>query len=88
MTDGIWWFYLFWLPDYLIKQFHMTKSQIIMPTFIVYGVAIISSVYGGSIPMTLIKKGIPGLQGPRMTAMFAYCSGPPRRTEHAILWQC
>ena len=21
MTDGIWWFYLFWLPDYLIKQF-------------------------------------------------------------------
>ena len=21
LTDGIWWFYLFWLPDYLIKQF-------------------------------------------------------------------
>ena len=23
LTDGIWWFYLFWLPDYLMKQFHM-----------------------------------------------------------------
>ena len=59
MTDGVWWFYLFWLPDYLIKQFHMTKQQVMMPTFIVYGVAIVGSIYGGSIPMTLIKRGCP-----------------------------
>ncbi|HEV2328567.1 MAG TPA: MFS transporter [Verrucomicrobiae bacterium] len=58
MTDGIWWFYLFWLPDYLDKQFGMTKAQIMMPTFIVFGVAIIGSIYGGSIPMTLIKRGM------------------------------
>ena len=69
MTDGIWWFYLFWLPDYLIKQFHMTKSQIMLPTFIVYGVAIIGSIYGGSIPMTLIKRGM-GVYQARMTTMF------------------
>lgn len=69
MTDGIWWFYLFWLPDYLFKQFHMTPKQIMMPTFIVYGVAIIGSVYGGSIPMTLIKRGM-GVYRARMTTMF------------------
>ena len=69
MTDGIWWFYLFWLPDYLIKQFHMTKAQIMMPTFIVYGVAIVGSIYGGSIPMTLIKRGFPVYKA-RMTTMF------------------
>ena len=69
MTDGIWWFYLFWLPDYLIKQFHMTKQQVMMPTFIVYGVAIVGSVYGGSIPMTLIKRGMAVYQA-RMTTMF------------------
>lgn len=69
MTDGIWWFYLFWLPDYLQKQFHMTKSQIILPTFIVYGVAIVGSIYGGSIPMTLIKRGMPVYRA-RMTTMF------------------
>ena len=39
MTDGVWWFLLFWLPDYLHKQFGMDKSQIMLPTFIVYGVA-------------------------------------------------
>jgi MFS transporter, ACS family, hexuronate transporter len=69
MTDGIWWFYLFWLPDYLHKQFNMTKSQVMLPTFIVYGVAIVGSIYGGSIPMTLIKRGMPVYKA-RMTTMF------------------
>ena len=69
MTDGVWWFYLFWLPDYLIKQFNMTREQVMMPTFIVYGVAIIGSIYGGSIPMTLIKRGMTVYRA-RMTTMF------------------
>ena len=68
MTDGIWWFYLFWLPDYLHKQFGMTKQQIMLPTFIVYGVAIIGSIFGGSVPMMLIKRGWPVYKA-RMTAM-------------------
>src|ERR1039457_6724635 len=69
LTDGVWWFYLFWLPDYLKKQFGMTTEQVMWPTFIVYGIAIIGSVYGGSIPMTLMKRGMPVYKA-RMTAMF------------------
>ena len=69
LTDGVWWFYLFWLPDYLKKQFGMDKHQVMLPTFVVYGVAIIGSVYGGSIPMTLIKKGM-AVYKARMLAMF------------------
>ncbi len=68
MTDGIWWFYLFWLPDYLKKQFGMTKHDVMLPTFVVYGVAILGSIYGGSIPMTQIKKGMPVYKA-RMLAM-------------------
>jgi len=68
LTDGVWWFYLFWLPDYLVKQFHMKIHDTMWPTFIVYGVAIVGSVYGGSIPMTLMKRGMPVYQA-RMTAM-------------------
>jgi len=75
LTDGIWWFYLFWLPDYLIKQFGMTKHQIMMPTFIVYGIAIIGSVYGGSIPLTLIKRGM-AVYKARMLAMFLIALAP------------
>lgn len=69
MTDGIWWFYLFWLPDYLHKQFGMEKKAIMLPTFIVYGVAIVGSIYGGSIPMTLIRRGM-AVYKARMTTMF------------------
>ena len=75
MTDGIWWFYLFWLPDYLKKQFGMTKHDVMLPTFIVYGVAIIGSIYGGSIPMTLIKRGMQVYKA-RMLAMFLIALAP------------
>jgi MFS transporter, ACS family, hexuronate transporter len=75
MTDGIWWFYLFWLPDYLHKQFGMTKQAVMLPTFIVYGVAIVGSIYGGSIPMTLIKRGMPVYRA-RMTAMLIIAAFP------------
>jgi ACS family hexuronate transporter-like MFS transporter len=75
MTDGIWWFYLFWLPDYLKKQFGMTKHDVMLPTFIVYGVAIVGSIYGGSIPMTLIKRGMQVYKA-RMLAMFLIAVAP------------
>ena len=75
LTDGVWWFYLFWLPDYLQKQFQMTKQQVTLPTFIVYGVAIVGSVYGGSIPMTFMKRGMPVYKA-RMTAMFLIALAP------------
>jgi ACS family hexuronate transporter-like MFS transporter len=68
LTDGVWWFYLFWLPDYLMKQFGMSKLDVRWPTFVVYGVAIAGSVFGGSIPLLLINKGMPVYKA-RMRAM-------------------
>jgi MFS transporter, ACS family, aldohexuronate transporter len=75
LTDGIWWFYLFWLPDYLNKQFHMTKQQVMWPTFTVYGVAIVGSIYGGSIPKKLIERGM-SVYKARMTTMFIIACFP------------
>ncbi|HTV42454.1 MAG TPA: MFS transporter [Candidatus Sulfotelmatobacter sp.] len=69
MTDGIWWFYLFWLPDYLIKQFGMKPEQLSASTFIAYGVSIIGSICGGSIPFALIKRGMT-VYNARLTTMF------------------
>src|SRR5437763_14605783 len=68
MTDGIWWFLLFWLPDYLHKQFGMTGEKVMWPTFIVYGVAIAGSIFGGGIPMFFMNKGWETYRA-RMTAM-------------------
>jgi len=75
MTDGIWWFYLFWLPAYLHDQFKMTQSEVRMPTFIVYGIAILGSIYGSSIPLTLIKRGM-AVYKARMATMFAIALFP------------
>jgi MFS transporter, ACS family, hexuronate transporter len=69
MTDGIWWFLLFWLPDYLKKQFGMTGEQVMWPTFIVYGIAIFGSIYGGRLPMNFINKGMSPYKA-RMLSMF------------------
>jgi len=69
LTDGIWWFLLFWLPDYLKKQFGLTGEQIMLPTFIVYGVSILGSTFGGSLPLLLINRGMRVYKA-RMTAMF------------------
>jgi ACS family hexuronate transporter-like MFS transporter len=68
MTDGIWWFLLFWLPDYLKKQFHMTSHEVMLPTFVVYGIAIFGSVFGGSIPMYFMNRGTEAYKA-RMSAM-------------------
>jgi len=68
LTDGVWWFLLFWLPDYLKKQFGMTGEQVMWPTFIVYGIAIFGSTFGGSIPLFLINRGM-NIYKARMTAM-------------------
>jgi len=75
LTDGIWWFLLFWLPDYLKKQFGMTTQEVMWPTFIVFGIAIIGSVFGGSIPMFFMNKGWETYKA-RMTAMLLIACAP------------
>jgi ACS family hexuronate transporter-like MFS transporter len=68
MTDGIWWFLLFWLPDFMKQQFNMEGNEIGVPLFIVYAVAIVGSVSGGSLPMFFMNKGMEAYKA-RMTAM-------------------
>jgi MFS transporter, ACS family, hexuronate transporter len=81
MTDGIWWFLLFWLPTYIKQQFCVgmdpveTKHTVMISTFIVYGIAIIGSVYGGSIPMTFMNKGWQTYKA-RMTALLIIAFAP------------
>ena len=57
LTDGIWWFYLFWLPDFLKEQYHLTKTDLALPVAIVYIIATVGSVFGGWLPMYLISNG-------------------------------
>ena len=68
MTDGIWWFFLFWLPKYLEAQFGMTKTEITLPLAVLYSLTMIGSIGGGWFPVYFIKKGYKPYDG-RMKAM-------------------
>lgn len=56
LTDPVWWFYLFWLPDFLMKQYSLTPTEIIWPSALVYFIGSIGSVLGGWLPMKLINN--------------------------------
>lgn len=69
MTDGVWWFYLFWLPAYLKAQYGMSGMQIAFPLAVLYTLSTVGSITGGLIPMHFINKGYEVYTG-RMKAMF------------------
>ena len=57
MTDGVWWFFLFWLPAYLKDQYHMEGTAIILPLSVLYSMTMIGSIGGGWFPAYFIKRG-------------------------------
>ncbi|MEE6187040.1 Hexuronate transporter [Mycovorax composti] len=68
LTDGVWWFFLFWLPKYLDVQYGLTGTQIALPLFVLYSLTMFGSIGGGWFPMYFIKKGYAAYDG-RMKAM-------------------
>ncbi len=71
LTDPVWWFYLFWLPDFLMKQYKLTATGIIWPCALVYVIGSIGSIGGGWLPLRLINKNWPAYKA-RKTSMLLY----------------
>lgn len=68
MTDGVWWFFLFWLPKYLEAQYGMVKTEIMLPLAVLYSMTMFGSIGGGWFPTYFIRKGYTAYDG-RMKAM-------------------
>lgn len=77
LTDPIWWFYLFWLPDFLEGEYQLSKTQIAIPVALVYTISTVGSILGGWLPLRLIKNGWTVYRA-RKTSMliFAFCVLP------------
>jgi ACS family hexuronate transporter-like MFS transporter len=71
LTDPIWWFYLFWLPDFLESQYQLKGTAVALPVAAVYTISTVGSVWGGWLPMSLIKKKWPSFKA-RKTSMLIY----------------
>lgn len=70
MTDGVWWFYLFWLPKFLDSRHGIKLGKLALPLIVIYVVADAGSVYGGWLSGALINRGW-GVARARKTALLA-----------------
>ncbi|MBC8053541.1 MAG: MFS transporter [Sphingobacteriaceae bacterium] len=75
MTDGVWWFFLFWTPAYLRDIYGMDSTQSALPLFVLYMITLLSIV-GGWLPTYFVDKlGMNPYAG-RMRAMLIFAFFP------------
>ncbi|MHC0443227.1 MFS transporter [Flavobacterium sp. 3-210] len=75
MTDGVWWFFLFWTPAYLSSVYGMDSAQAAWPLFVLYAITLLS-IIGGWLPTYFVeKKGMNPYEG-RMRAMLIFAFFP------------
>jgi MFS transporter, ACS family, aldohexuronate transporter len=57
LTDPIWWLYLFWVPDFLNRNYHVDLNGMMLPLLVIYNAATIGSIGGGWMSSALIRHG-------------------------------
>jgi ACS family hexuronate transporter-like MFS transporter len=68
LTDPVWWFLLFWLPDFFSKRFNLNLSHLGLPLVIIYCVSTVGSVFGGWMPRGYERLGL-ALKPARLASM-------------------
>jgi ACS family hexuronate transporter-like MFS transporter len=78
MTDGVWWFFLFWAPAYFSDQYGYTSDSAmgIALIFTLYAIVTILSIGGGYLPKIFVERlGMNPYLG-RMRAMLIFACFP------------
>jgi ACS family hexuronate transporter-like MFS transporter len=57
LIDPIWWMFLFWLPDFFAKRYHLDLVDFGPPLAVVYVVSDLGSIAGGWFSSRLIRRG-------------------------------
>ena len=57
LTDPVWWFYIFWLPKYLIEARHFSVENLQLFGYIPFVAAVPGSVAGGWLSGFLLRRG-------------------------------
>jgi ACS family hexuronate transporter-like MFS transporter len=58
LSDQVWWFLLFWTPDFFHRQFGLGLAQLGPPLAVIYGCAAAGSVVAGIVSTRLIRAGV------------------------------
>ncbi len=57
VTDWVWWFFLFWTPDFLNKTHGVDLKATVLPLIIIYTMSSIGGIYGGHVSSQFIRLG-------------------------------
>lgn len=71
LTDLVWWFILFWAPDFFARQFELGQAEIGAPTAIVYALAAVGALTSGALFPILLGRGMTA-NAARKSSMFFY----------------
>lgn len=77
LTDGVWWFFLFWTPAYIsdVYGFSSDTATAQLLIFVLYAITMFS-IYGGKLPTIIINKTGKDPYAARMKAMFIFAIFP------------
>jgi ACS family hexuronate transporter-like MFS transporter len=57
LSDWVWWFFLFWIPDYLHKAYGINMKEVVLPLIFIYSVSSIGGIGGGWLSSRFISSG-------------------------------
>ena len=89
LTDPIWWFYVFWLPQYLSDARGFSLKQIAAFAWIPFVAADIGNFTGGFASGFLIKRGMPVIKARKWVCVLSslpVLAGIPAATTHSPYW--
>ncbi len=77
LTDGVWWFFLFWTPAYISEVYGYSSdtSTAQLLIFVLYAITMLS-LYGGKLPTIIINRTGKNPYAARMHAMFIFALFP------------
>lgn len=87
LTDPIWWFFLFWLPDFFSKHFGYDIKESALPLIVIYALVTVLSILGGTLTKFLAGRGW-SLNKVRKISMliFACCVVPVIFVQYFDMW--
>ncbi len=77
ITDGVWWFFLFWTPAYISDVYGLKSDNptAMLLIFVLYAITMLS-IYGGKLPTIIVNKTGLHPYDARLRAMFIFTLFP------------
>ncbi len=75
-SDPVWYFYLFWLPDYLQRERHLNLTEIAYYGWIPFLFADIGAVGGGALSDWMVRRGLPAKRARLLVLAGVGCLAP------------